>query len=248
MNIYIYDGTLDGFFTACRRLLDYEGDFDIRAAGREEAQEGLFDRREEISTVPRDAAAMKELVLSKASREGLNTAAWAFLSEIKGIEKDILNYIKMAVSKGVCVNSNLADERVMRVYRAAQKTTGEAHRLKGFLRFTEVKPGKFYARVEPVHNILASLARHFSIRMSSQDWIIHDASRGISAFYSSGRIFYKKTENFKFPEKEVKTVDFELMWRSYFNVMAIRERKNPGLQAKLVPKKYRKNMAEFSAD
>jgi len=247
VNIYIYDGTPDGFFTVCLRLMMEETEFDIQAAGREEAQEGLFDRREEINTDHEAAESMKKLLESSATREGLNMAAWALLSEIKGVEKDILDYIKLAVREGARVNSNLADDRVMRVYRAAKKTMGEAHRLKGFLRFAEVKPGKFYAKVEPEHNILALLARHFSLRLSSQDWIIHDAIRGISAFYSSGRIYYKKTADFEFGNKEGKTVDFELMWRTYFNVMAIRERKNTALQARLVPKKYRKNMAEFSA-
>jgi probable DNA metabolism protein len=247
MNIYIYDGTLNGFFTVCRRLTGGETDFDIQASGREDPQEGLFDRRLDVATDPAESATMRKLIRERASRSGLETVIRAFLSEIKGIEKDILIYINLVMKEGAGVNSNLADERVMRVFRAAEKTGGEAHRLKGFLRFAEVGTGKFYAKVEPVHNVLSSLALHFSIRMSSQDWIIHDARRGISAFYSGGRIFYKNTGVFEFSGKEGKGCDFESMWRSYFNTMAIRERINPRLQARLVPKKYRKNMAEFSS-
>jgi probable DNA metabolism protein len=247
LKIHIYDGTFDGFLTACGLLMGDCRDFDIQCAGREDEQEGLFDRRETVTTDIKESLNMKNLIFRSAGAKGLNMIMWAFLSEIKGIEKDILNYINFASEHGQGVNSSIADSRVNPVFRASEKSAGEAHRLKGFLRFIEAAPGKFCAEMNPCHNILVPVARHFASRMSGLDWVIHDTLRGITAVYVKGELQFKKAESVEFGESEIRERDFEKMWRAYFKAMAITERENNGLQRKLVPKKYRKNMTEFKS-
>jgi hypothetical protein len=48
-------------------------------------------------------------------------------------------------------------------------------------------------------------------------------------------------------EQKKRERNFEKMRRAYFKAMAMTERKNNGLQRKIVPEKYRKNMTEFKA-
>lgn len=222
-----------------------KSDFDIQSAVREDAQEGLFDRREEVATSAKESLCMKNLIMERAGAKGRNMVMWAFLSEITGIEKSIINYIEFADKRGPVVNLNIADLRVNPVFRAAQKAAGEAHRLKGFLRFNEVEQGKFYAKMDPGHNILSPVARHFTARMPGLDWVIHDTRRCKIASYVNGKLRFETAGMVEFGNGEVREHDFEKMWRSYFKAMAIAPRENNRLQAKLVPKKYRNNMTEF---
>lgn len=244
--IYFYDGTWQGIMTVYDGLLNgrLAPDSIIREV-YEGAQEDLFCDKIFIDADEEKYSALKESFIRDCGSDNYNMIMWAFLSEKRGIESYILDFIRFAFENGRDAGSILSEDVVMRVYSAAQQVRRECHRFKGFVRFEEIKAGMFYSGIEPDYNIVMLLAPHFKRRLSSQDWIIHDKRRNTAVFYDGARCVYREVVSFEMPEDSKEEKEYKAMWTRYFHAMGIKERKNPGLQRQFVPVKYRKNMIEF---
>jgi probable DNA metabolism protein len=245
--IYLYDGTFYGLLGLCLNLIKSgETPSDIVSEALEDKQEGLFDTKIFFETDMKLYEEMKAAIISKMGKTSFDGIAWAYLSENKRIEPDIFRYILFGFEKGRDADKHMTDDRFIPVYRAYRQVCMEAHRFKGFLRFEEIKPGIFYAGLEPDHNIIMMLASHFKRRLSGLNWIIHDKKRGTAVFYDTKTCALREAVSFELPDPSGSEADYSAMWASYFGAMGIKERKNYRLQRQLVPKKYRKHMTEFN--
>jgi probable DNA metabolism protein len=135
----------------------------------------------------------------------------------------------------------------MPVHQAASKVRFETHRLIGICRFAKTAQGCYLCEVTPDHNVLSFLAEHFAQRMSDVSWIIHDRSRNLSAVYDTRdwyitHSYLPSQINYSRDEAE-----YQNIWKTYFDTVAIEGRINPKLQRKFVPVRYRKNMTEFNS-
>jgi probable DNA metabolism protein len=244
---YVYDGTFKGLMSLLYDV--YTGKAkplqNIIKTEEESMQESLFEEKASVTT---DNAKEKEfcrIIKRKISGDCLDRIRMAFLTEKENIEMEIYRYLEFGFEKGKVVDKYLSDDRVVAIHSAAAKAGGEAHRLKGFIRFEEIGNGFLYGRVEPDYNIIHFLAGYFRKRLAAEKWVIHDAKRGIAVFYDKRKCELREIETSGMPPITPGEKQFKKMWQDYFETIAIRERLNPKLQRQFVPKKYRKNMVEF---
>ncbi len=123
----------------------------------------------------------------------------------------------------------------------------ESHKLKGFIRFKELKSKVLYAEISPVNNVLLFLAMHFQKRLKKEYWIIKDVGRKLLVIYDK-KTFYIISENdfsfsIEYSDQEEK---IESLWKNFYQVIGIKERKNETCRRNFMPKRYWKYIIEVS--
>jgi len=241
---YTYDGTFASFLTALDLALEKNLP-DSSLARETETEAGLFSEFISAGSDPVKAARARDLVESRGSAESWQHVRFAFLSEVRGSETAILEYVNLLAAKGPIADSMLADDRVKKVHTLAASVGGETHMFKGFVRFKELADKTLYSKIEPDHNILPLLTPHFRARLGEFNWVIHDAKRGKAAFYFDKRLIYAPLTAERALEFDGKEAEVQTLWKHFFKTAAIKERTNPKLQRQNVPLKYRKHLTEF---
>jgi len=245
--IYIYDGSFSGLLTTVSSLL-LSGDAPEAITTSPPIQGDLFISL--ISTATDDEVAVRLAgdIRKKASEEVFRNCIYAFLAEENGCEKQILAYIKKALVIGPEIVSYHHDDDVIALHGAVKRIRLECHRLKGFLRFEQLKGGLLYAPVEPVHNVIRLLAPHFAKRLSTQKWAIHDRIRHSAVLFERGRWALFDVLSTELPEPDSREMEIQRLWRAFYSSIDIRERANPKLQRRLMPERYWKYLPELSVN
>ena len=90
------------------------------------------------------------------------------------------------------------------------------------------------------------LGDHFKNRFSREYFIIHDISREKALIYN--KISYEIIHMDKETYEQLKSHkdEYSNLWKTYFKSTTIEERRNPKLQARLMPKRYWKHILETS--
>ena len=185
------------------------------------------------------------MYFNKLSKNIIRDIYYVFLSDQKNKELLIYEFLKNAFKYREKVFEYRNIEAVNEVIKVAKYVGSEAHKYKGFLRFKHVQNKFYYAEIEPNNNIISILAYHFKTRLSTEPWIIHDLKRQIYAFYDMKKVFYLTEEidlNLGVDEEEIYMND---LWKTFFNKIAIKERKNLKCQMNFMPKRYWNHMLEM---
>ncbi|MDE5539720.1 MAG: TIGR03915 family putative DNA repair protein, partial [Bacilli bacterium] len=126
----------------------------------------------------------------------------------------------------------------------------ENHKLKGFLRFKELKSGALYAEISPTNNILPILVKHFRARLKNEYWLIKDTKRNILAIYDKKEVYLVDGEYFNFIIDDYSEYEENIqdMWKSFYKTIGIESRKNDRCRRNFMPKKYWKYIIEMSEE
>ncbi|MBR4940384.1 MAG: TIGR03915 family putative DNA repair protein [Clostridia bacterium] len=242
MTALLYDGTYGGFLTgvfeAYRRGLVADCIIRSRSRGLPLCDCVFVETSDEYSQ--RVERKLFELDTAR-------TVYKAWLTEEEGIEDDIFDCIRMAVSKNSSPWNDKTKKCVKRVCDAAGRVGFEVHRFQQFVRFSRVSadPEVFVADIDPLYDVLPMLGNHFSKRFSSQYFIIRDVKRQKALVWDM-RQWYISYDSRIFDIPCVEDGGFGEMWKGYFNAVAIPWRKNKKLQAQFVPQRYRRYLTEFN--
>lgn len=181
------------------------------------------------------------------SRKIIKTCYYAYLSDDKDKELIIYYFIKNALKykSEVYYHRNLIC--VNKIIKLVRRVRNEVHKLKGFLRFKEMKNGFYYAEINPSNNIIKIISNHFAKRMPSECWIIKDVNRNIYSIYFNKKIVYLTSEFIVKLNLDLSEVEqnIENLWKSFFKSVSIKERKNKRCQMNFMPKKYWKYIIEM---
>jgi len=187
-------------------------------------------------------------IMTATSQEIVNTIYKVFLSTHQN--KEILIYYFLVHSlkyqNKIFYMRNL--KSVSEVLRIAKYVGHEAHKMKGFLRFKELKGNVMYAEIAPENDIIFFLSKHFKERLKNEYWIIEDKKRNLVSIYNKKDFYITSSENFTLLEKELSECeeDIEELWKSFYKTIAIKERTNRRCQMNFMPKKYWKYIIEMS--
>jgi probable DNA metabolism protein len=255
---YIYDGTFEGLLTVIAGAIDHPGEVNDISAGEAE-QLDLFTEIKSMETDPVLAAGFFKKLSGKFSRSVIMDIGYCFLSEVPGIEKAVLDYIRLLLDAGEKAAHNFSDGTVFKIERVSTKVNHEIHRLHGFVRFRKLRGGMYYAAIEPDYNIVQYLAPHFKARFADQEWLIHDVKRKTGIYYngnrclflpevemsplitSESRPFSLQQDQSRFDPEEAK---YQKLWDQYFREIAITERRNKRLQRQRMPARYWRYLVE----
>lgn len=181
------------------------------------------------------------------SKNIINTAYYIYLSDDENKELIIYYFIKNSLKfkNEIFFQRNL--NCVNKALNLRNYVLGEAHKMKGFLRFKETKNNFLYAEMSPTNNIIEIIASHFQKRLKNNCWIIKDVKRNLLAIYDLKKIsYYDEKDIIKLNLENNNDEDLvEILWKKYFKTIGIKERKNEKVQMNFMPKKYWNYMLEM---
>ncbi len=241
MNIYLYDGSTEGLFSAIDHVLRHEPDPSAVVLGRREP--GLFEEGV-VLTTDRERADVLVRRFSSAFPRNAREVMYALFSEKEEIATVLLHYIHMVARHGGQVGAHLTHPVVNEVHLLACKVARELNRMKGLLRFAMLEDGSYLAKMEPDYNIIQPLSSFFTRRLGAQEWFIYDVGRGLVSRWDGSTLQYGALESFHAPALAPEEQEVRRCWKTFFSHIAIPERKNERLQKSCMPMKYWKYLVE----
>ena len=250
--IYICSDTITGIFS---------GIYDAWKAGKTEqdcgitflgaVEQELFFDYVEVEESERKAQAVERLI---RKHMGMH-AYWDIFHAVLSPDRDKGNAVlgtMMAARKlpdGRKIMDHLSHPMVEKVFELSRTVAGEAHLLKGFLRFQELESGILYAQITPKAQVLSCLAPHFEDRLPNENWMIHDKSHRMFAVHEAGKHWVLVLDEYwnedrLLPVSE-KEKEYTKLWKNFCQTIAIQSRMNPRCQMQHLPLRFRPNMTEF---
>ena len=139
---------------------------------------------------------------------------------------------------------------VQNLFELQRNVYNETHKFREFVRFYRLENQILSSVIEPKANVLTLLAPHFEDRMPSEDWIITDKNRLLSAVHPKDRNYILTPvtgQELEYIESIKNRSDsYTRLWKTFFDSVAIQERTNTKCQRNFLPLWYRKNMTEFT--
>lgn len=162
----------------------------------------------------------------------------------------IYRFLILGFSMGRSVVDYTSNDIVLKIFNINRNIGNETHHFKGFIRFTEIENKILLGKITPKNDIIRLLAPHFSDRLGLENFILFDEKRKTAIIHRSGYPWvYTNAEDFNissFSRETKEEIEFAKLWKTFFNTIAIEERKNPKLQRSNIPLRFRENMLEFA--
>jgi len=138
----------------------------------------------------------------------------------------------------------LGNDDVSVVTKAAQYVSSEAHKLKGFLRFSEYS-GALVAVIEPRNFVLPLLIPHFCDRFPEEQMMIYDKTHKHMFVYQNRETQIFPLDNLELPKAEAQEEMYRALWKRFYNTITIEGRYNPKLRRNHMPKRYWPQLTEM---
>lgn len=235
---FVYDNSFEGLLTAI--FYSYAEKEKCCITKSKYFIPSLLNEIIEIKTEDEKFSRVYKSIREKLNNQILRNIYMLFLCDIPKSDTLALNYLKLCYKYGPSINLAKNNDIIILVDKYCKQVSHEAHILTGFVRFKEVAPLTFYSCIEPVHNILPLLIKHFTTRFSDQNFIIHDLKRHIALVYNKDNAIitnFTKEQAKKFINS-TSDKEFEDLWSIFYKSTTIKERKNLRLQRQMMPKRY----------
>lgn len=243
---YLYDGTFEGLLTCI-----YEHYYTEKAAGiylEASYQSTMLGGYQVVTTEEEKATKVYDAIEKKISNYDLRRLYKVFLSTVDNKESKILQYVRLGFKEGPKIGSLHANPIVFAVQEAEKKVGFEVHRLFGLVRFsvTTTPQGQeiLYCAIEPDHDVLELMATHFIDRFQNDPFIIHDKRRKKALIANEGLWYLSDFAEKDIPQFSLEEQNYRILWKKYFDSIAIKERINPKCQKRCMPVRYWKNLTE----
>lgn len=237
--IYVYDGSIEGLFTVIFNA--YKVLEEVDTITKRSQQMDFIKDRIKCTTELDKARRVKNSIIKNFSYSFYDSIVMVFASSSDKKEIAIAKTLKKLYVNGFYYLES-ADEDVIQFRNLLKRVSGEIHSFKGLLRFDE-KEGILFAKFEPQNDILFFIYRHFKSRLVNKKFAIADLRRDKAVIYNGERGEFFKFEMDENLKSEDAYVD---LWLSFYDAVAIDERKNEKLRMQNMPKKYWKNLPEMN--
>jgi probable DNA metabolism protein len=252
MLVFVYDGTFEGLLTCIFEGYN-QGRFPdaIYPLGKHPID--IFSETAEVAADSEKATRVWKGVIQKLSAKNRQLLYYAYLSEAEGIEMKILRFAQRLFSEKRNIETDFGDPDVLDVVQHARKVKKEAMRMMQFVRFQHTKDGLYFCGIEPLYDVLPLVLGHFRNRFADQHWLLYDLKRNYGAFYDM-----KTVDEVELSSSEINRhtgqvsgnvlnesdIIYQTLWKSYFEHISIRERKNLRLQRQHMPRRFWKYLTE----
>lgn len=243
--IYYYDGSFEGFLCCVFRAI-YQREEPLSILPEQEAQPTLLETVW-VDTDPEKAQRVLDSIPAKLGRDALRIIKLCFLSALSDREIALLSFLRLGYQVGPQILQMLTDERVYDVVIAARAVSGEAHLLKGFTRFSQYG-GMLVAEIEPRHQVLPILGKHFQARMPGESFLILDRTHRLALACSGGQISTVPITEARLPPADRREQFYRQLWTRFYDTVAIEARYNPQCRMTHMPKRFWNTMTEFQEE
>lgn len=239
--VYYYDGSFDGLLSCIFDSYVYK-EVPIAIESDEDTIPCLFaSRRIETN---RDHAVRVLRRVTKESSLAADLLRRGFLTCLPDKELCLYRLVVRLLNEGPGFLRNFSDETVYPVASAVRRLNGEAHLLKGFIRFSELG-GILGSEIEPKNRVLPLLRGHFCARYQDETFFIYDRTHKEALFYAEGRAVIRPLDAFQMAPPDEIEATYRLLWKRFYDTIAIQERYNPKCRRTHMPKRYWNTMTEF---
>ena len=239
--IYTYDGSFDGFL-CCVFESVYSREIPYDIFPESDAPLTLMDTKH-IGTDHTKAARVHASIPKKLSKQSLSLISTVFLSCLPQKELKILDFLLHGYNEGGKLLNKLGDPVVAPLLAAERHLLGEAHLLKGFIRFSDIGDA-LVSTITPKNYILPFLAKHFTLRYDNENFMIFDKTHKSALIYQNGKTEIISVDSIELPELSEKEEMYQSLWKQFYNTIAIESRENPRCRMTHMPKRYWENMLE----
>ena len=242
--IYIYDGSFEGLLSAVHYAYYHREEPDeIVCADR--LQHNFIAQYVTIESDAEKFKAVYNSIRKKISDRALYDIYLTYLSAEDDKATAIYKYLRLGYKLGIHIQQHLQEDCVLRVNKISSYVSMETHKLKGFVRFSEMEGGVLYSPITPVNNVLKLLCPYFADRLPSRPWVICDTSRHAAAIYDTNQWVIRDVDTITLPKYGQDEEHYQQLWKAFYNSICIESRKNPKLRMQMMPKRYWHNMTEF---
>lgn len=239
MNVYFFDGTKTGFFTA---VFDAYKDKDAFVTPDKNYQLGFGDE-EIVITGDAGKSARVQNKIYEYDKSSLKDVDTILRSDGKDKEQTAFLYIRAICRAKAPVREMFGDELIFYANRLMGKVAWETDKIYGLLRFTECRNGVLYAPYEPDCDITEIIVKHFMHRLKNHKFIIHDVKRKFAALYNGKDCFFTYIDRADVYISDDQNA-FEELWKEYYNCVNIESRKHTKQMKGSMPVRYWKYLPE----
>lgn len=240
--VYAYDGTFEGLM--CCVFESYECKEIPCLIRPPSVQQTFFDTSKWIETDSQKADRVYNSIPVRISSEAQELVKLGFLTCEENKELLIFRFLQLGFKVGGKVMTMLTDEVVCSLQKAVRHLTSESHKFKGFIRFS-VFGEALVAVIEPKNYVLPLLSAHFCDRYNGEKFMIYDKTHRVALIYQSNRAELIDVEGLTLPNVDSTEAKYRLLWKQFYNTIAIEGRTNPRCRMTLMPKRYWNQMTEF---
>ncbi|MEN8788578.1 MAG: TIGR03915 family putative DNA repair protein [Flavobacteriaceae bacterium] len=181
----IYDNSFSGFLSAV--YIAFKEDLSVSEIHpRENVQNLLFSDAVDIRTEKRAARRIWQAI-QKRNYEAAKTIYFAYLSESKGIELLLYNYIRSILSNDNDTTVYIDAASLKKIRLMAGLVSREKKRMENQVLLQQAYPDLQLAYIEPDFNVLPLITKYFKSSQNIQPWIIYDRRRKYGIYYD-GRV------------------------------------------------------------
>ena len=239
--VYTYDGSFEGFL-CCVYESVYSGELPLEIVREQDVQPTLF-RVHCVATDAVRAQRVRASIATKISARALELVMTVFCTCLADKEQRMLEFLLRGYREGGRLCFMPGDALMASLLGAEKHLIGEAHLLKGFVRFADVG-GALVATITPKNYVLPFLARHFILRYQRENFMIFDKTHRVALIYQNGKAEISQIEHVEFPEISEGEVRCQALWKRFYDTVAIESRENPRCRMTHMPKRYWENMLE----
>jgi len=238
--IYIYDGSFPGFL-CCVFESVYSAILPLDIFPKD-APLTLFDTKF-ITTDNEKAERVRNSISAKISERALTLVCTVFLSCLEQKELKLLKFLLQAYREGKKMLYKLGDPLAAPILAAEKNLLGEAHLLRGFVRFSDIGNG-LISVITPKNYVLPFIAGHFILRYRDENFMIYDKTHKSALLYQDGKYEILQIENLEVPKVSEKEIMYQTLWKQFYKTISIESRENPRCRMTHMPKRYWENMLE----
>lgn len=241
--VLVYDGSFDGFL-CCVFYAVYARQLPAAIYTRQDMQPTLLETTI-VETEPDKAQRVLQSIPGKISTAALEVVQTVFLSCLDEKELALLRFLLLGYQNGGKILSMLGHPDVAPVFAAQRHLGGEAHLLKGFVRFADYG-GVLAATITPKNFVLPFIAGHFISRYSQENFMIYDKTHKAALIYEDRQKRIVQLEDITFPQIGEEEKNYQKLWKQFYHTIAIEARYNPKCRMTHMPKRYWENMTEMA--
>ena len=207
--IYLYDGSFEGLLCC---IFDSYANKEILTAifSDEDFAPTLFPTR----TVSTDAGHASRVLrkIHKLSPYAEELLRRGYLTCMDEKEIRLYRLVVKLLREGAGFLRDFSDETLHPVAAAVRHLNGEAHLLKGFIRFSELG-GVLGSEIEPKNRVLPVLRSHFCSRYQNEKFFIYDRTHHEALFYAAGKAVIRPLADFQMAPPDEAEANYRLLWK-----------------------------------
>lgn len=232
--VYLYDGSFQGFLCC---IFESYAKKEVPAAiyGDEDSAPLLFATRT-IRTETEHASRVLRGI-AKRSPYGLELIRQGFLTCMESRELYLYRLSIKLFQEDPGFLRNMADDTLYPVLKAVRFLRAEAEKYRGFIRFSDLG-GVLGAEIEPKNQVLPVLRSHFCARYQNEQFFIYDRTHEEILLYAEGKATIAPLEHFQMAPPETEERSYRILWKRFYDTIAIRERISPKRRTQQMPKRY----------